>query len=124
MGTRRVMLVTDETGLPAAAAILGSLPRDAEGRALIELPSPEDRQDLDAPAGVEVTWLPREDPHEVPGRAALAAARELPVPAEPFFGWVVGEQALPVALRRHWVGAGVPKEHIMFCGYWRAGGAK
>nr|BFE86995.1 hypothetical protein GCM10020093_095960 [Planobispora longispora] len=68
--------------------------------------------------------MPREDPHEVPGRAALALARELPVPAESFFGWAVGEQALPAALRRHWIGAGVPKGNIMFCGYWRAPAAR
>ncbi|MGP3957001.1 siderophore-interacting protein [Nonomuraea sp. 3N208] len=121
-GVRHVVLVTDESGLPAAAAILGSLPRDTPGHAIIEVPSPEDRQDLDAPPGVEVSWISRDDaPHAVPGRAALAAAQALPVPAEPFFGWVVGEQTLPVTLRRHWVKAGVPKDHIVFCGYWRAG---
>jgi NADPH-dependent ferric siderophore reductase len=45
---------------------------------------------------------------------------ELPVPDVPFFAWAVGESSLPVALRRHWVKAGVPKENIMFCGYWRS----
>lgn len=116
---KQVLLVTDESGLPAAAGILASLPEDTTGQALIELPSPEDRQDLTAPAGVEVTWLPRSDPHGVPGRAALAAAEALPVPTDPFYGWVVGEQTLPSTLRRHWVQADVPKANIMFCGYWR-----
>lgn len=120
-GVGHVVLVADESGLPAAAAIIGSLPRDALGHALIEVPSPEDRQGLDAPPGVEVVWISRDAGHAVPGHAALAAAQALPVPAEPFFGWVVGEQTLPVSLRRHWVKAGVPKDHIMFCGYWRAG---
>jgi NADPH-dependent ferric siderophore reductase len=116
---KQVLLVTDESGLPAAAGILASLPEDATGRALIELPSPEDRQDLVKPAGVEVTWIPRPDPHGVPGRAALAAAEALPVPSDPFYGWVVGEQTLPSSVRRHWVQTGVPKGNIMFCGYWR-----
>jgi hypothetical protein len=48
-----------------------------------------------------VSWIYRDGPHLVPGRAALTAAQALPVPAEPFFGWVVGKQTLPVTLRRH-----------------------
>ncbi|WP_407674900.1 SIP domain-containing protein [Nonomuraea fuscirosea] len=65
----------------------------------------------------------RDDPGAVPGTvaltAALTAALALPMPEEPCCGWVVGESELPVRLRRHRVRAGVPKEHIMFCGYWR-----
>lgn len=119
--TRSVLLVADESGLPAVAGILASLPRDTGGRVLVELPSLEDAQDLDAPPGVEVTWIPRKDPHAVPGQAVLAAAERAPLPEGPLFGWVVGEQALPVALRRHWVAGGLQKERIMFCGYWRTG---
>ncbi|WP_214105320.1 SIP domain-containing protein, partial [Acrocarpospora catenulata] len=47
-------------------------------------------------------------------------ALELPTPPTPFYGWVVGESTLPTALRRHWITTGVPKENIMFCGYWKA----
>lgn len=118
---RRVMLVADESGLPALAGILASLPADAQGRALLEVPSAEDRQPLDAPAGIDLTWLVRDTAHATPGRAALAAAVATPLPDEPWYGWVVGESTLPVALRRHWVAAGVPKSTIMFCGYWKAG---
>lgn len=114
----RVLLVADESGLPATAGILASLPDNATGQALIEVPSEDDRQELSAPPGVAVTWLPREG--GTPGHAALAAAEALPVPAEPFYGWVVGEQTLPSTLRRHWVRAGVPKDNIMFCGYWKS----
>ncbi|WP_142120663.1 SIP domain-containing protein [Rarobacter faecitabidus] len=40
--------------------------------------------------------------------------------AGPAYGWVVGEQGLVTAVCRHWAGTGLPKENIMFCGYWRA----
>ncbi|EXG80566.1 siderophore-interacting protein [Cryptosporangium arvum] len=119
-GLRRVRLVADESGLPALAGVLASLPADTTGDAIVEVPSTEDEQELIAPDGVGVTWVVR-DAHATPGRAALAAATALATPAEPFYGWVVGEQSLPTGLRRHWVNAGVPKNHIMFCGYWRAG---
>lgn len=116
-----VRLVADESALPAVAGILASLPAHAHGYAIVEVPSGEDRQPIVAPDGVEVTWLARDDPSATPGVAALAAARELPLATAPFYGWVAGEQAFATGLRRHWVAAGVPKDHIMFCGYWRAG---
>jgi NADPH-dependent ferric siderophore reductase len=120
-GTDRVLLVADESALPAVAGILASLPPDASGRALIEVPTVDDRQDLHAPAGVEVTWIIRDDPHATPGRAALAALRAAPRPDGSTHAWVAGEQSLASGARRHWVEAGVPKGHITFCGYWRAG---
>ncbi|KHL18922.1 NADPH-dependent ferric siderophore reductase [Mumia flava] len=120
-GRRRVLLVADETGLPATAGILASLPRDAVGHALIEVPTIQDAQAVDAPDDIEVTWLPRTDPHAVPGQAALAAAMQLPVSDEPTLTWVVGEQKLPSSLRRHLVKAGTDKADVIFCGYWKAG---
>lgn len=116
---RRVLLVADESGLPAAAGILASLPSDTTGHAIVEIPD-DDAQPVEGPDGVRVEWVVREDAHAVPGRAARARAETL-TPTEPFYGWVVGEQTLPVLLRRHWIRAGVPKAHIMFCGYWRSG---
>ncbi|MDX6744853.1 siderophore-interacting protein [Actinocorallia sp. A-T 12471] len=118
---REVRLVADESGLPAAAGILASLPSDARGHALLEIPSEEDRQDVTAPEGVTVEWLVRTG-HGVPGALALEAATALTVPPNPFYGWVVGESALPTALRRHWLAGGAPKENVMFCGYWKHSG--
>lgn len=120
---RHLVLVADETALPAVAGILRSVPRDTRGVAVIEIPDAADRQDLNAPAGVEVRWVTRQDAHDVPGRAALAAAQALPLPQGPLYAWVAGESALATGMRRHWVAAGVPKGDISFCGYWKAGDA-
>ncbi|MDG4862336.1 siderophore-interacting protein [Streptomyces sp. T-3] len=122
-GVRQVLLVADESGLPALAGVLASLPADFTGRAVVEVPSAEDRQELEGPPGIEVLWADRADAPEsaVPGAAALAAACTVPLPEGPCYGWVVGESGLATRLRRHWVGQGVPKDHIMFCGYWKAG---
>lgn len=54
-----VVLAGDETAAPAIARILEDAPRDLRGVAFIEVPSPEDALRIDAPAGVEVRWLPR-----------------------------------------------------------------
>jgi NADPH-dependent ferric siderophore reductase len=56
----RLMLVGDETALPAIAGILRDLPADAVGTALVEVPLSADVQRLASPAGVEVVWLPRD----------------------------------------------------------------
>jgi NADPH-dependent ferric siderophore reductase len=116
----RVLLVGDETALPAVAGILASLPRTTTGRALIEIPVEGDRQELEAPDGVEVTWVVRADVHDTPGRAVLAAAQALPSPAAGTYAWVAGEQTLPVTLRRHLVRDGVEKDDVTFSGYWKA----
>lgn len=54
-----VLLVGDETAAPAIARILEDAPRDLRGCAFIEVPEPADALPIDAPAGVEVRWLPR-----------------------------------------------------------------
>ncbi len=54
-----LLLAGDETAAPAIASILESLPADASGVALIEVPADGDRLEVRAPAGVEVRWLPR-----------------------------------------------------------------
>lgn len=55
----RLLLVGDETAVPAVCSILGSLPADACGTAFLEVPHPDDVQPVDGPPGVKVEWLPR-----------------------------------------------------------------
>jgi len=59
-GTDRVVLVADETGLPAVAGVCASLPSHAAGLAIIEVPSAEDALDFSHPAGITVRWIVRE----------------------------------------------------------------
>ena len=68
----RLLLVGDETALPAIAAILAQLPWRATGAAFIEVPHPADVQTLQHPEGVEVVWLAREaEPHGAMLHAAV-----------------------------------------------------
>jgi NADPH-dependent ferric siderophore reductase len=127
-GIDRVLLVSDETGLPAVAGICASLPSDASGLAIVEVPSADDALDFPHPAGVTVRWIVREgavDPAGVkPGTPALQALRDSAIPDAPFHAYVVGEQALAAEGRRHLVGdRGVSKDLVSFCGYWRRGTA-
>lgn len=56
---RTVLLAGDETAAPAIARILEDAPRDLRGTAFIEVPAASDILPIAAPAGVEITWLPR-----------------------------------------------------------------
>lgn len=61
---RRLLLVGDETAVPAVCAILAQLGDDAVGAAFVEVPSAADVLTVPHPEGVEVEWLPRDgDPH-------------------------------------------------------------
>jgi NADPH-dependent ferric siderophore reductase len=97
-----LLLAADETGVPAVANIVQALPPDAVGHVLLEVPHPDDRFDLGAPAGVHVSWSARgratHGSHlltmvhttNLPGRVrtsdtapALAAPGALAAPASP-----------------------------------------
>jgi NADPH-dependent ferric siderophore reductase len=57
---KRMLLVGDETAVPAVAAILECLPPSARGATFLEVPGAGDVLPLDCPSGVEVHWLPRD----------------------------------------------------------------
>lgn len=68
----RLLLVGDETAVPAIVSILASLPADATGSAILEVPVAGDVQDVSAPEGLTVSWLPREGaPVGAPALAAV-----------------------------------------------------
>lgn len=57
----RLLIVGDETAVPAIRGILRDLPAEASGAAFLEVPTADDIQrDVTRPDGVELTWLPRE----------------------------------------------------------------
>ncbi len=54
-----LLLVADETAVPAVCAVLEQLPEAARGIAFMEVPESGDMFDVRRPTGIEVTWLPR-----------------------------------------------------------------
>lgn len=57
---RRLLLVGDETAVPAICSILEDLPHGTRGAAFLEVPEVGDLLDVRRPLGMEVVWLPRE----------------------------------------------------------------
>jgi NADPH-dependent ferric siderophore reductase len=58
---RHVLLIGDETAVPAISRILADLPPGCSVQAFLEVPTSHDILDLPTPAGADVTWLPRND---------------------------------------------------------------
>ncbi|MFF8730352.1 siderophore-interacting protein [Streptomyces sp. NPDC015171] len=117
--TDLVVLCADETALPAATAILESLPAGTRVRAWFEVPHAGDIQDVRTAADAEITWLVRRDGSPMAVDAVRAA--RLPQAARPY-AWLAGESGQVKALRRHFVGErGVDRRCVTFVGYWRQG---
>jgi NADPH-dependent ferric siderophore reductase len=110
-----VLIWGDQTAVPAATAILESLPAAARVRAWLEVPHPGDIQDVATLADAEIEW--------VVGGTAAEAIRSARLPsAERPYVWIAGESGRVKELRRHFVGErGVDRRRVTFVGYWRQG---
>ncbi len=148
------LLAGDETAAPAIGAILESMPADATGIALIEVPAVADAHHLIAPEGVEVRFLPR-SADGGPGQRLIPALREwvaqtcrvsaprhqsmaedpddVPLWDVPegtsldgdCYAWIAGEAGMVKAMRRFLVtDAGLDRRKVAFMGYWRLGRAE
>ena len=115
------LLVGDESGLPAIRAALATLPADARGYAVIEVPSAVHRQPLEAPAGVEVRWVdalvdaPLED-----------VVRDLPWLLGRVHAFVHGESRVTMRRIRPYLlnERGMPRGDLSISGYWRRGNSE
>lgn len=130
-GAREVLVVADETALPAVVNIVGALAPDVVGRVVVEVPRAGDIRELPAPAGVAVTWCVKEHG----GRAADAVdfeRAEAPDAADDdllweeasgdsWYGWVAGEAGMVRQVRAAAKASGVAAGSIAFMGYWKAG---
>jgi len=56
---RTFLVAGDETAVPAISSIVAALPAGARGHVFCEVPTSDDFLPLDAPPGVEVTWIAR-----------------------------------------------------------------
>jgi NADPH-dependent ferric siderophore reductase len=116
-----VLLAGEESALPALEGILRSLPPGIGGHAVLEVPTRDDVRELATGPGVQVHWVVRSevDPAALAGAGALSVLTELPA-APDTYAFLVGESALATGGRRHLVRAGLGKDRITFCGFWKA----
>lgn len=117
--TDLVVIWGDETAVPAASAILESLPAGTRARAWLKVPHAGDVQHLDTAADVELTWLVGDQ--DSPRAVDAVRFAQLP-PTESPYVWIAGESGRVKELRRHFVGErGIDRRRVTFVGYWRLG---
>ena len=103
-----VLLVGDETALPAIRNILAALPPDSTGQAILDLPHIHDAVDLVAPAGVQIDIVARHGSTVGEAAQALLAPWFPTTPTSPGRGddhpsdellWEEAQEAAPEAQR-------------------------
>ncbi|WP_243394549.1 siderophore-interacting protein [Yoonia maritima] len=115
------VLAADMSALAVAAATLESMPRDAKGIAFFEITTPEDKQEIDAPEGIEIQWLVHPDPH-IPNAQSIDKIRALPELSGQVQTCIAGESSMIKTLRDEIVNQrGVPKGDAYISGYWKIG---
>lgn len=115
------LVAADMSALPVAAATLEAMPRDAKGLALLEITSDEDRQQINAPEGVELRWLIHPDSAAVPMHAAQTIL-DLPEFTGTVQTCIAGESSMIRALRQNLtVDRALPKKDMYISGYWKVG---
>lgn len=146
----QVLLVADGTALPAAMGILDVLAAKAappQTQAFFEVDSAQDMLPMPDWPGLTVQWLIREKttagtlmveavqkavpPINTPnvGQAVELADVDIDkeilweiaeTAAEGFYGWIAGESAAVMSLRRYLIkDCGIPRESLNLMGYWR-----
>ncbi|NED95789.1 siderophore-interacting protein [Phytoactinopolyspora alkaliphila] len=117
-----LLMVSDETGLPAVAALLEAAPRGLRVYAFIEIDDDAERQTLASAADVDLRWLPRDGAPAGTTGALEGALRRLSWPEGRVEIWVAGEASEVRAVRRFAAAErGVARPDIHAYGYWRLG---
>lgn len=121
--TATVLMWADETALPAAAAVLETLPAGTRARVWVEVPHAGDVQELPTAGDAEVTWCVREGAAAPEAPPSLDAVRRAVLPSpEHAYVWIAGESGQVKQVRRHFVQErGVDRRRVTFVGYWRRG---
>jgi NADPH-dependent ferric siderophore reductase len=115
---QHLLLVADETGYAAVAAVLDALPVDRRATAVLECIDVDHRPTMPGHSGLEVIWVDRGD--DAPGlrNRLLEAVTSLTVVPDAAFG--AGESRQISAVRRHIRHTlGVPAARVLMTGYWR-----
>ncbi len=117
------LFVGDESALPAIFRMAESLPCGAQARVLLEIPGPEDEQDLHAVASTHVTWLHRAGGPAGEPAALAAATAQVPLPPGQGHAYLLGEARVVARLREVLAGRGLDAGQVSPKAYWGRGRA-
>lgn len=115
----------DETGLPALARLLETLPAATRGVAFVEIADAGEKQKIANTTGIELHWLTRDGVPAGEDKLLAEAVRSVTWPQEgSAFGWFAAEAAAAKIVREYWRGAlGLGRDETLAAAYWRRGAA-
>ncbi|KQB83979.1 siderophore-interacting protein [Corynebacterium lowii] len=109
-----LLLVGDETALPAISRCLEELPAGHRCLVVVEVAERAHIQELPTAASAEVTWVVRAE-----GASMVEAVAALDFPEGTPYAWVAGEAGNLRQIRRDLKERGVAPENLEVTGYWR-----
>jgi NADPH-dependent ferric siderophore reductase len=118
-GTDWVLVIADQTGVPAAGRILAELPAGLRAHAIVEAPSEAAVIGFETRAELIASWVCNPAPAEISSPLA-AATRTFTLPAGVGYVWMAGEAGCARDIRRyfrHELGWRSASYDIV--GYWR-----
>ncbi|RWA69898.1 siderophore-interacting protein [Mesorhizobium sp.] len=120
--TKNLLLVGDDTALPAIGRILEALAPSTCAEALVEVNGPEDRTALTEGDNITVHWLYRHGREAGCAGLLPAALRERDHAADNLYVWAGCEFAdfreIRRIVRKEW---GLPRDRHLVTAYWRRG---
>jgi NADPH-dependent ferric siderophore reductase len=117
------LFIGDESALPAIFAMTESLPGDASATLLLEVPDPDDEQELLAPARSRVSWLHRLGGPAGEGAGLGAEAAEVELPPGKGHAYLLGEARVVSLLRDVLGDRGLASDQMSPKAYWGRGRA-
>lgn len=119
-GAAWTLLVADESGLPALAAIAATLPAHHRIIACVEVADADERQPLQTAARLDVHWVHREGAPAGETLVLADAVRALPLPDGRGRVWGAGESGVMRVVRDHLRDErGIPRSAMQVLGYWK-----
>ena len=119
-----LLLVGDETALPAIREILASLEPGQTATAVIEVGGPTDQVPIEVGPGTSVVWLHRGDELARYSTQLLDTVRDLELPARTY-AWGGGESRSMTRVRRHLHDErGIDPGSTEVIAYWRQGSSR
>jgi NADPH-dependent ferric siderophore reductase len=117
-----LLVVGDDTAMPAIARLLDGLPDDARAQVFIEVAEDAHRLELRTLPHVEVTWLVRDSAEAGTTTLLVDAVADTEWWDGRPYAWIAGERSAVRDLRRHLLeDRGMPKDDVESEGYWRRG---
>lgn len=117
-----VVLVADETALPAAGSIIDELPASIPVRVLCEVEDAAEQRQISTRRDFAITWLHRADRNSVPSAVIAAAVQELPATTSTIAWWIACEAGAMRRIRNHlYRSRGVDASFMHTRGYWKLG---